>query len=59
MQMLKVAVTVEQIKYLREYVELNGPDHDEECPGDDTCECLFKSRNDAINELCKIDFKAA
>lgn len=30
-----------------------GADHDDDCPGDDTCSCSMKPTNDAISACCK------
>lgn len=40
------------VPHLHGYVEDNGGDHDDDCPGDDTCECSCKPRNDAVNAIC-------
>lgn len=50
------AVSREQIESLREYVMENGSMHDEDCPGDDTCDCAGKKINDHLNELCRMEF---
>lgn len=44
--------TSERIVELREYVQANGPMHDKDCPGDDTCSCSRKRINDAVNAMC-------
>lgn len=36
-----------------ELVENHGPWHDEDCPGDDTCDCTAKPMHDAINAAMK------
>lgn len=38
---------------LLDYVTDHGADHDEDCPGDDTCNCSFSGRNAAVNRLVK------
>lgn len=38
---------------LLDYVTDHGADHDESCPGDDTCRCSFLARNEAVNRLVK------
>ena len=39
------------LQALREYIEWNGAEHDEEedCPGDDTCDCRYRAMNDGVN----------
>lgn len=44
----------ELVKQLQLYVTDHGADHDEDCPEDDTCECSYKARNDAVNALCRL-----
>lgn len=39
--------------HLHAYVVDHGADHEDECPGDDTCDCLFAERNAAVNRLIK------
>jgi hypothetical protein len=34
---------------LREVVDTFGPWHDDDCPGDDTCDCSAKPLHDQIN----------
>lgn len=41
----------ELVKKLEVYVEWNGPEHEDDCPGDDTCDCEYKPMNDGINEV--------
>lgn len=31
-------------------IEYYGGHHEQQCPGDDTCECAYKPYNDGINE---------
>jgi hypothetical protein len=40
--------------HLLHYIEWSGPVHAEQCPGDDTCDCLGKEMNDAANALAKL-----
>lgn len=35
------------------YVEWFGAAHSEDCPGDDTCDCLCRSMNDALNKAIR------
>lgn len=42
-----------QIDLLYEYVADHAADHDDDCPEDDTCECSYKARNDAVNACCR------
>jgi hypothetical protein len=44
---------------LEGYVVYHGGIHDDDCPGDDTCECEYKPLNDAANEACRRLFAAA
>jgi hypothetical protein len=44
----KAAVAIEA------YVVMNGPEHDEDCPADDTCDCEMKWINDAMNAAPKL-----
>jgi hypothetical protein len=46
--------TAEDIENLGKYVEYNGPEHDDDCPGDDTCECSWKSILASVNKLCRL-----
>ena len=46
------AVTAD-LEHLRRYVELMGPIHDEDCPGDDTCACSYAPMLAAVNRLCR------
>lgn len=47
-QAKKAAVAIEA------YVVMNGPEHDEDCPADDTCDCEMKWINDAMNAAPKL-----
>lgn len=47
----------EAIAGLKKHIEWNGPDHDDDCPGDDTCECSMKPMNDGVNAAYRV-FKA-
>lgn len=33
------------------YVNWNGPAHETDCPGDDTCDCRGKAINDSVNSV--------
>lgn len=44
----------EVAKALEAYVVWHGGIHDDECPGDDTCDCSGKWMNDGANAACKI-----
>ncbi len=46
--------TPEQIALYLQHVVDEGADHDDDCPGDDTCECSHKPLNDAINQVCRL-----
>jgi len=46
------APTPEQVALHEQYVVDHAADHDDDCPEDDTCECSFKPRNDAVNAVC-------
>lgn len=37
------------IEALKEYVKWFGPAHDQDCPGDDTCECSGANVNRLVN----------
>jgi len=39
---------------LERYVVDHGADHDDDCPGDDTCDCSQKPINDAANAACHL-----
>lgn len=45
--------TREQVDLLFEYVADHAADHEGDCPGDNTCGCLYKVRNDAVNACCR------
>ncbi len=47
------ALTPEQVALHEQYVVDHGSDHDEDCPGDDTCTCSKRPRNDAVNAVCR------
>lgn len=38
---------------LHTYVVDHAADHDDDCPGDDTCDCRFKARNDAVGRCVR------
>lgn len=42
------------VEALETYLEWNGPEHDEDCPADDTCACSLKWVNDGVNEACRV-----
>jgi hypothetical protein len=44
----------EDCKLLQKYVTAMGPMCDEDCPGDDTCECSAKPIHEAVNRLCDL-----
>lgn len=46
-------VTREQVCLHESYVMANGGDHEDDCPCDDTCDCAWKPRNDAVNAVCR------
>lgn len=46
------AITPDELRHLRFYVEASGGIHDEDCPQDDTCDCSWKPTLDAVNALC-------
>jgi hypothetical protein len=49
-----VAGDVEALaKGLEAYVVGHGGLHDDDCPGDDTCECSWAPANDAANAACR------
>ena len=39
----------ELVAAIRTVVEQFGPWHDDDCPGDDTCDCSAKPIHDAVN----------
>lgn len=39
--------------HLHAYVVDHAADHDDDCPGDDTCTCSFKARNDAVSRCVR------
>lgn len=47
-------VRAEDLLRLRAYVVAQGPIHDDDCPGDDTCECSWKPTLDVVNALCRL-----
>ena len=49
----KAAPTREQVTLHEQYVVDHGSDHDENCPGDDTCTCSMRPRNEAVNAVCR------
>lgn len=40
------------VPLLVQYVQWHGGDHEDDCPGDDTCDCAHKPVNDAANLVC-------
>lgn len=38
---------------LKVYAEYNGPIHDKDCPGDDTCDCSYHDVNESVNKIIK------
>lgn len=42
-----------EVDLLYEYVADHAADHEDDCPGDDTCDCDYKARNDAVNACCR------
>ena len=46
---LAVADNAALLAAMKPYIECHGPCHESECPCDDTCDCRFKSVNDAVN----------
>lgn len=51
--MTRDEITKEQAWHLLAYVVDHAADHDDECPGDSTCECSFYARNAAVNAVVK------
>jgi hypothetical protein len=47
------AALVAMAKGLEDYVVYHGGIHDDDCPGDDTCECEYKRLNDGANQACR------
>ncbi len=45
--------TREEVELHEAYVVEHGADHDDDCPGDDTCECSFQPRNEAVDAVCR------
>jgi len=48
--------TEAQIEGLRQFVEWHGAAHTEDCPADDTCGCVCKPLNDAVNSILSESF---
>lgn len=42
-----------QATLLEQYAVDHGADHEDTCPADDTCDCRYKARNDAVNAACR------
>lgn len=38
---------------LHAYVVDHAADHDDDCPGDDTCDCQFRARNEAVSRCVR------
>lgn len=53
-----VTLTKQQLEDLHDYAEWHGGAHAEDCPGDDTCDCIGRPLNDAINRICLVGFDA-
>ena len=51
---IRERLTPEFRKAFEDYVVHHGAIHDDDCPGDDTCECSGKRMNDAANEVCRL-----
>lgn len=45
-----IAAAPELLEALKEYIEVMGPAHENECPQDDTCNCKWKYINDKVNQ---------
>jgi uracil-DNA glycosylase len=45
-------MTPEARELMMNWIADMGPDHDDDCPGDDTCSCSMKPKSDAINACC-------
>ena len=53
-----VTLTESEVEGLREYVQWYGAAHQNNCPQDDTCDCICKPLNDAVNAICQKTFDA-
>ena len=53
-----VPVRVELLTHLRDYVNWFGAAHVSSCPKDDTCDCLCKPMNDAVDSILGEAFDA-
>lgn len=45
-------MTPEARELMMNWIADHGADHDDDCPGDDTCSCSMKPNSDAINACC-------
>lgn len=50
---IQLQLTEAEISGLVDYVNFNGAAHTDECPADDTCDCIAKPMNDAVNSICQ------
>jgi len=57
-QPITLTLTEDDIEGLRAYVQWYGAAHQDDCPGDDTCDCICKPLNDAVNAVCQKAFDA-
>ena len=48
-----IAAAPDMYEALHEYCSFTGGLHEDECPQDDTCNCMFKPLNDKINAALK------
>ena len=55
---IAVTLTEADVEGLRQFIDWHGPLHGAECPADDTCDCLGKPANDAVNAICQKAFDA-